>query len=639
MSEQSLRKRLEGISKCSINGERVRDLYKLLINKPEIWELAYANISSNDGATTKGIDGVTADGHSVERNREIMNQLRNGTYLPKPTRRVYIPKSNGKKRPLGIPTFTDKLVQEACRIILEAIYEPVFSKFSFGFRKGIGTHDALKSTQERFTGTKWFIEFDIKGYFDNIDHQILMKLLREKINDERFTALIGWMLKAGYIEEWKFNKTYSGTPQGGVISPILANVYLHELDVFMTNLYNRTCKGKARKKTVEYSKLDFQKCTMRKKLDQMRDENLEFAPVNKTGKRSPAAGLTRDEIVKELERLTDEQMETRWHDQLDPNYRRLQYTRYADDFLLGFIGSKIEAEVIMEDIKRFLQETLRLECSEEKTKIVHHSKGVIFLGYHLVTKSMKAHANRVGHQMVKGRNVRRRLWGGGDIHLLIPESKVREYIKRRRYGNLNNRSDYEAMHRAELLNSSDYEILSQYNNEVRNFVEHCKIAKNFYQRLSLLHYIAQTSLVKTLAAKHKISVSQVYRRYNVSEDGDKRITVVNGKHRRQWFKLKDINRSAKAKRDVDVIYNSILHTGRSEITERINAEECEYCGKTGGYFEVHHVRKMADIKEGKELWQKVMIARNRKKLVICVECHDLLHAGKLPDFRYKAKSA
>ena len=225
MSDQNLRRRLEGISKCSINGERVRDLYKLLVNKPEIWELAYANISSNDGATTTGIDGVTADGQSMERNREIMNQLREGNYRPKPTRRVYIPKSNGKKRPLGIPSFTDRLVQEACRIILEAIYEPVFSKFSFGFRKGMGFHDALQNTSNRCRGIKWLIEFDIEGYFDNIDHQILMRVLRSKINDERFSAFIGWMLKAGYMEDWKFNKTFSGTPQVGVISPILANIY------------------------------------------------------------------------------------------------------------------------------------------------------------------------------------------------------------------------------------------------------------------------------------------------------------------------------------------------------------------------------------------------------------------------------
>ncbi len=247
MSTQNLRKRLDGISKCSINGERARDLYKLLTNKPKIWELAYANIYSFDGATIKGVDGVTADGHSVERSQEIMNQLRNGTYRPKPTRRVYIPKSNGKQRPLGIPTFTDKLVQEACRIILDAIYEPVFSKFSFGFRKGIGTHDALISTQKRFQGTKWFIEFDIKGYFDNIDHHILVKLLKKKNDDERFIALIGWMLKAGYTEDWKFNRTHSGTPQGGVISPVLANIYLHELDVFITDLCQQTHKGKERK--------------------------------------------------------------------------------------------------------------------------------------------------------------------------------------------------------------------------------------------------------------------------------------------------------------------------------------------------------------------------------------------------------
>ena len=232
--------------------------------------------------------------------------------------------------------------------------------------------------------------------------------------------------------------------------------------------------------------------------------------------------------------------------------------------------------------------------------------------------------------------MRRRRWGGESILLLIPESKPRDYIKFRRYGNPNNGSNWEGLHRAELLNSSDYEILTQYNNEVRNFAEHCKIASNFYQRLGLLHYIAQTSLVKTLAHRHKISVSQVYKRY--VDSNDKRITIVDGKYRKEWFKLKGINRTAKTKRDVDEIYNPIKHLSRSEITERLNAEECEYFRKTGGYFEVHHVRKMTDIKEGKELWEKVMIARNRKKIILCIECHDLQHAGKLPDFRCKASA-
>ena len=638
MSAQNLKKKLEGINKCSINGEPVRDLYKLLVNKPEIWELAYANINANDGATTKGVDGVTADGHSVERSREIMNQLRNGTYRPKPARRVYIPKSNGKQRPLGIPTFMDRLVQEACRIILEAIYEPVFSKFSFGFRKDMGCHEALQDTSHRFSGTKWFIEFDIKGYFDNIDHQILVKLLKKKINDERFTALIGWMLKAGYMEDWKFNKTYSGTPQGGVVSPILANIYLHELDVFMAELCQRTHKGKERKVMSEYNSISNEKSRVRKFLNMLKDKNLEVVP-ERGGMNMPLkyAGYTRTDLSKELDRLTKEQMSVRYADPLDRDFRRLQYTRYADDFLLGFIGSKTEAEAIMEEVKGFLQGTLRLECSEEKTKIVHHGKGVIFLGYHMVTQALKATANRVICHNQHGKKTARRSWNGSGVCLLIPEQKVRDFVKRKRYGNLNNRKDWEALHRAELLNNSDYEILAQYKGEVRGFAEYYKLAGNFHQGLGLMHYIVQTSLLKTLASKHKVSLAKIYHRYMDGED--KRLTVVDGKHKSEWFKLKDVNRSRKTNRDVDVEYNSRKHTGRSEIVDRLNAEECEYCGKTGGYFEVHHVRKMADIKDGKEFWQKLMITRNRKKIVVCIECHDLLHAGKLPDFRFKAKSA
>jgi len=278
-----------------------------------------------------------------------------------------------------------------------------------------------------------------------------------------------------------------------------------------------------------------------------------------------------------------------------------------------------------------------LECSEEKTKIVHHSKGVIFLGYQLTTHSLKADAERAKWGEQAGTKVKRRCWNGSAICLQIPEFKVRDFVKRKRYGNLNNRKDWEALHRAELLNNSDYEILAQYKAEMRGFAEYYKLAVNFHKGLGLLQYIAQTSLVKTLASKHKTSVAKIYQRYVDGED--KRLTVVDGKHKGEWFRLKDVNRSGKAKQDVDVEYNSRKHATRSEIVERLNAEECEYCGKTGGYFEVHHVRKMADIKDGKEFWQKLMIARNRKKIVVCIECHDLLHAGKLPDFRFKAKSA
>ena len=468
MSEEILRKRLVGINKCSVNGEPVRDLYKLLTNKPEIWELAYANISSNRGSLTKGVDEVTADGLSEERSREIMNQLRNGTYRPKPTRRVYIPKSNGKKRPLGIPSFTDRLVQEACRIILEAIYEPVFSKFSFGFRKGMGCHDALHSTSNRCRGIKWFIEFDIEGYFDNIDHQLLMILLKSKIKDERFKALIGWMLKAGYMEDWKFNKTYSGTPQGGVISPILANIYLHELDMFLEELCLRTRKGERNGINPERRKLSTDLLFLRKQLKKLEDENLDVIPTEKRrGNTFKYAGWNKEDLIKELRKVEEEGLKLRYSDPVDPNYRRLQFTRYADDFLLGFIGSKEEAKTIMSEIKDFLKSTLHLECSEEKTKIAHHSEGVIFLGYHLKTHALKANANRVKNEMRNGKNVKIRRLGTGSIDLHVPDFKVRNFVKCKRYGNLNNRKDWEAMQRAELLNNSDYEIFAQYNAEMR----------------------------------------------------------------------------------------------------------------------------------------------------------------------------
>jgi retron-type reverse transcriptase len=638
MSNNNLRRRLEGINKCSVNGEKARDLYKLMVNKPEIWELAYANICANDGATTKGVDGVTADGHSEERSREIMNQLRNGTYRPKPTHRVLIPKSNGKKRPLGIPTFTDKLVQEVCRIILEAIYEPILSKNSFGFRKGLGCHDALQSAEYRFSGTKWFIEFDIKGYFDNIDHQILVRLLKKKIEDERFIALIGWMLKAGYMENWKFNKTYSGTPQGGVISPILANIYLHELDVFMDNLKTKTDKGRGRKVTSEYKAVDHKKESIRKSLRRLDSEGIEVIPSNGVGKRkNPHEGKGRDQLLSELNVLTDVQMKTRRTDPMEKDFRRLQYVRYADDFLLGYIGSKDEAVAMMGDVKKFLNEALHLECSEEKTKVVHHGKGVVFLGYSLNTIGLKADANRtkrvtftsLGGRKELGKTVLVRVKKSAGIQLGVPDEKIRSFIRNKGYGAINNHRDYRSLHRAALLNNSDYEIVAQYAAEFRGFAEYYKLAGKFYQKLSLPHYIAQQSLVKTLAYKHKISCAKVYRKY---KKGDY-IEVTDGKYTIRWFLLKDVNRKAKAKESHDTMYHSLKHAGRSEIIERLSANQCEYCGKEGGYFEIHHVRKMADIKDKKEKWQEVMIARNRKKLVLCIECHDLLHAGKLPDYR------
>jgi group II intron reverse transcriptase/maturase len=182
---------------------------------------------------TAGADGKTIDAMSMVRIETLIASLKDHSYRPKPARRTYIQKKNGKTRPLGIPSFDDKLVQEIVRMELEAIYEPTFSNRSHGFRPNRSCHTALDQLQKTFSGVKWFIEGDIKGFFDNIDHAVLIGILRRRIHDEYFIALMWKFLKAGYLENWVYHKTYSGTPQGSVISPILSNIYLNELDRYM----------------------------------------------------------------------------------------------------------------------------------------------------------------------------------------------------------------------------------------------------------------------------------------------------------------------------------------------------------------------------------------------------------------------
>ena len=182
-------KRLEGITKCSANGHKVLRTFQLMTNYPDLWLMAYQNIQENQGALTPGVTEGTLDGFSIERVDNLREALREGTYAPKPVRRTYIPKANGKLRPLGIPDSDDKLVQEVARIILEAIYEPVFKDTSHGFRKGRSCHTALEQVERVWKGVKWIIEVDIKGYFDNIDHEILMKILKEKIDDKKYLNL------------------------------------------------------------------------------------------------------------------------------------------------------------------------------------------------------------------------------------------------------------------------------------------------------------------------------------------------------------------------------------------------------------------------------------------------------------------
>lgn len=240
-------------SKAASKDYHYQRLYRNLYN-PAFFLLAYERIQAKPGNMTAGSDGKTIDGMSMKRIEALIQKLKDFSYQPKPARRTYIPKANGKTRPLGIPSFDDKLVQEVVRMILESIYEPTFCATSHGFRPKRSCHTALQHIKRNYTGVKWFVEGDIKGCFDHVDHHVLVQILRRRIADEHFIGLIWKFLKAGYMENWVYYNTYSGTPQGSLISPILANIYLNELDVFMAEYAKTFNRGTKRKINPAYKK-------------------------------------------------------------------------------------------------------------------------------------------------------------------------------------------------------------------------------------------------------------------------------------------------------------------------------------------------------------------------------------------------
>jgi group II intron reverse transcriptase/maturase len=327
--------------------------------RPDLYYLAYKHLQANNGASTKGVNEDTADGFSEDTVNNIIKSLTDGSYLSSPARRTYIRKSNGKMRPLGIPTFTDKLVQEVLRMILEAVYEPIFLDCSCGFRPERSCHTALAQITKGFNGIQWFIEGDIKGCFDNIDHHVLVGLINSKIKDARLIQLIWKFLKAGYVEDWKYHTTNSGTPQGGIVSPILANIYLHELDKLVLNLVNEFNKPADREHTIEYDRLAQRIYRLNPKI-------------------KAASGGDRATLVARKMEMRSQLRKTPCKSQTD---KVIKYVRYADDFIIGVNGSKEDCIRIKCELSKFVANALRMELSDEKTLITHSNEHARFLGY------------------------------------------------------------------------------------------------------------------------------------------------------------------------------------------------------------------------------------------------------------------
>jgi group II intron reverse transcriptase/maturase len=577
-------------------GLPVDEIYRQMFNH-QLYLVAYGRIYANKGSMTPGVTQETVDGMSLRRIDRIVDAMRDERYRFSPVRRVYIPKKSGALRPLGLPTWSDKLVGEVVRLLLEAYYEPTFSDRSHGFRPGRGCHTALREVANTWTGTTWFIEGDLADCFGSFDHSVLLRILGERIHDNRFLRLVRQMCQAGYMEDWTWGATLSGVPQGGVASPVLSNIYLDKLDMFVEKvLIPEYTRGKLRARNLEYREVE--------------------RAISKARRREDRA-LVRS-LYKRLHSLPSQ-------DPYDPGYRRLRYCRYADDTLLGFAGPKIEAEEIKERLAVFLRDELKLELSPAKTLITHaRTQRARFLGYEIDVAGSDRRTRRPNQT---DRRNRRSLNGTIVLHVpaAVIKAKSAPYMAR----------GVPAC-RNRMVNEADYSIVGRYGAEYRGLVQYYLLASDVF-RLHRLRWVMETSMLTTLSRKHRASVSKIAARYKA------KIETPHGL--RTCFEAK-VERTGKKplvarfggiplKRHKTAVLTDRLATGpvypNKELIRRLLAGRCELCGRTDG-IQVHHIRNLAELDTLGPLpsdWAQVMAKRRRKSLVVCDVCHDSIHKERV----------
>ena len=583
---------LEIIHERGKKGLPLERLYRHLFN-PELYLRAYGKIYRNDGAMTPGITGETVDGMGLKKIQSIIESLRYERYRWSPVRRIYIDKKHSsKKRPLGLPTWSDKLLQEVIRSLLEAYYEPQFADHSHGFRPGRGCHTALEAIQRQWRGTVWFIEGDIADCFGSLDHSIMRSMLAEDIRDGRFMQLIDGLLRAGYLEEWSYHETLSGAPQGGILSPLLSNIYLNRLDRYVEKTllpaYNR---GTRRRSYLPYMRL-----------------HKAIWKLEKKGSREGTRQMRR-----KLQQLPS-------RDPNDPGYRRLRYIRYCDDWLLGYTGTRQEAEDIKAMVGKFLRSRMKLELSEHKTLITHgRTEPARFLGYEIVVHNDDAKHDRHGHRCINAAI-------GLKMPMDVVRAKCKPYLRRGKPAGLLTRA-----------HDSDFRIVARYQAEFRGIAEYYQLAYNRH-RLGLLRWNMERSLTKTLGHKNKISVTKVWNRYRATWQtpaGPRRglqVTAERGQGKRplvaRWGGISLARRTTRVTLKDDL--PTIWRQRPAELINRLRTGRCELC-RAYADVETHHIRRLQDLQNrdwaDQPDWAKLMASRRRKTLIVCRVCHDGIHNG------------
>lgn len=585
-----------------------KDLYRQLYNV-DLFALAYQKIYANKGSMTEGTDRKTVDGMSIDAINAIIEELKTEKYQPKPVQRVYIPKKNGKKRPLGIPTFKDRLIQESIRLILESIYEPIFSDDSHGYRPNKSCHTALNDIKRKSNGMIWWIEGDIKGFFDNINHNILIDILRKKIDDERFLRLIRKFLKSGFLENWKYNNTYSGTPQGGIISPMLANIYLNEFDQWVKLKKEEFDLGKNRKRNVDYNKFSSKLDNIKAKINTVDSKNL-----------TEKEKFKRQSLIEEYKNLKKirNDLGIRPLDYMDKDFKRLIYVRYADDWVIGIIGSKNDTYNLKEEINKYFHDKLKLELSEEKTLITHGDKGFKFLGYYVGKADNK-------HVITNNKGIKTRHMSS-KYKLLMPHRKEFEYLLENGFAEQIN-GEWKPKAVKQLFTCDDLEIVSYYNASFRGIYNYYRLADNV-SKLQTARWLWKLSWGKTMANKYRTQKAKIFRKYQIGKRIGVRYETKKGEN---ICYLLDIPLRKDARK---VIVDDTKPTkgntfGRTSLMDRLKARECELCGKIDVPLQMHHVKRIKELKSRKHLTQAelFMVSRNRKQIALCEDCHTRVHAN------------
>jgi group II intron reverse transcriptase/maturase len=588
---QSAETVLDVIRKRGERGLPLERLHRQLFN-PQLYLMAYGRIYSNHGAMTSGVTGETADGMSLAKIEAIIDALRRERYRWSPVKRIYIPKKNGKKRPLGMPTWSDKVVAEVVRLLLEAYYDVQFSDHSHGFRPRRGCHTALDEVVRVWNGTHWFIEGDISDCFGSLDHQVMLSILAEGIHDGRLLRLVRHMLRAGYLEDWRWNATLSGAPQGGVASPILSNIYLDRLDKFVEQqLLPAYSRGRLRRPNLAYKQVEYA-----------------IARARRHGDREAVRALRR------RRRNLPSQ------DPNDPDYRRLRYVRYADDWLLGFAGPRWEAEAIKSTIGTFLRDELKLELSDSKTLITHPTTvAARFLGYEIKAQHADDKLDRRGQRAANAA-----------IGLFVPKTVIGQRCALYMSGG-------QPAQRSQLLHDDDFTIVAKFQAEYRGLVQYYLLAQDVF-RLGKLRWVMETSLLKTLAGKHRSTVTKMARKYKATTEtpyGPRRcfqVTVErDGRRKPLIARFGGIPLKRQPTAVLTDLSPVMASARRNELIHRLLAGHCEICGAEED-LEVHHIRKLADLnrpgRPERPAWMHLMAKRRRKTLVICRPCHENIHVGR-----------